>query len=196
VALGDGETVQLAPASRLVARHGDTHRLELAQGEAFFSITHDPARVLSVKAGGFAVSDIGTRFGIKLAEDGVTVAVAEGRVTMRAEGGTSQLVAAGQQLVGRAGTLASLSTIAKQDVGSWRSGRLVYDRTPLRVVVSDLARFSGRRVSVEPAIGERPFSGVLGISDGSRPFQNLADLMAISYKTDGRDVRFVADAAR
>jgi transmembrane sensor len=196
VALGAGEAVDLAPSSRLIARGGDVRRLELADGEAYFSIKHDPSRTLSIKADGLTVSDIGTRFGVSFTQDQVTVAVADGQVTVAAASGQSRQVAAGQRLVGRAGKLMPLSSVAAEDVGSWRSGRLVYDRAPLRIVVADLARFSGKRVSVEPVIGDRTFSGVLGISDGSRPFQNLADLMAISYKTDAGGVRFVAGTAR
>ena len=196
VILDNGQDVDLAPSSRLIARRGDPRTLELAQGEAYFSVTHDPSRTLSIKADGLTVSDIGTKFGVSLTQDQVTVAVADGQVTVAAIGGESRQVVAGQRLVGHAGKLMPLSPVAAEDVGSWRSGRLVYDRTPLRIVVADLARFSGKRVSVDPVIGDRVFSGVLGISDGSRPFQNLADLMAISYKTDANGVRFVAGAAR
>lgn len=194
--LGQGETVQLAPASRLVARAGDPRRLELAAGEAYFAIAHDPNRVMNVKAAGYAVTDIGTRFAVKLAEESITVGVAEGHVSVAPEGGAAQKISAGQQVVGRAGDISDARPVASADVGSWRDGRLIYENAPLRLVAADLSRYSGKKVSVDPAIREREFSGVLSIGDGSKLFENLADLMGISYRMDRDRVRLGAQPAR
>lgn len=196
LALGAGEQVELAPSSRLIAVGGDRTKLLLAGGEAFFTVAHDPDRNLSVGAGGYTVTDIGTRFGINLAADCVTVSVAEGSLVVAQDGGAARQIGAGQRLFGRAGGSLEVSRVASSDVGSWRRGRLVYDRTPLRVVADDLARYSGRKVTVDPLVGERRFSGVLNIGDGSRLVQNLADLMAISYRAEGDGVRLVAGPPR
>lgn len=196
LALGEGESVHLAPASRLVLKGGDPRVLELARGEAYFSVTHDPARTLRIQAGDYAVTDIGTKFGINLAEKSVTVAVAEGHVAVAAAGGSSTRVGAGQRVVGRGGQLEPISAISAGDVSSWRDGRLVYDHTPLRLIADDLARYTGKRVTVDPAISEQQFSGVLSIGDGSRLFDNLSDLMAISYRKHGDQIRLVAGAVR
>ncbi|WP_157216428.1 FecR family protein [Flavisphingomonas formosensis] len=193
IALGNGASVDLAPASRLIARGGDTNRLELAAGDAYFDVAHDPARTLSIKAGDYAVSDIGTRFELNLAADAVTVAVAEGQVSVSPDGGDATQVAAGQQLVALRGAQGSrLATVDARDVGAWRQGRLVYNNTPLTVVAADISRYTGKTVSVDPAIRSRQFSGVLVIGDGSRLLANLADLMAVSYDEKGNRVRIRA----
>jgi transmembrane sensor len=196
LAIGRGEVVELAPASQLIVKNGDPNALELAQGEAFFSVMHDPGRLLNIKAGDFAVSDIGTKFGINLAAGSVTVSVSEGLVNVAPPGGMSQRLGAGEQIIGHAGTLSKVKPIASSDVGSWRSGRLIYNDTPLRIVADDLARYSGKKVIVAPAISEQPFSGVLIIGDGTKLFQNVADLMAISYQANEDSVRFTAGPAR
>lgn len=195
VALGQGIAVELAPSTRLVARGGDATRLELAQGDAYFAVTHDPGRPLSIQAGGYAVSDIGTTFGVNRARHAVTVSVAEGHVSVTAVDGDATRVSAGQQFVGDGGNTARLGPVQPRDVGSWRQGRLVYSNAPLSVVAADISRYSGKDVTVDSAVGNRQFSGVLAIGDGSGLLADLSDLMGIPYHEDGNRVRIGAAAA-
>ncbi|MDB5690466.1 MAG: hypothetical protein JWL91_2342 [Sphingomonas bacterium] len=197
IALGNGASVDLAPSSRLVASAGDTTRLQLARGEAYFDVTHDPARTLLVQAGNYSVTDIGTKFGINLAPEFVTVTVAEGHVSVKPDVGGSTRVAAGQQLLARRNSADErILKVAAADVGSWRRGRLVYNQVPLSAVAADLERYSGKTVTVNPGIRDLQFSGVLTVGDGSRLFDNLSDLMSITYESEGSHVRLVASPAR
>jgi transmembrane sensor len=102
-------------------------------------------------------------------------------------------VSAGEQLIAVHGTPAArVMPVHAADVGSWRRGRLVYNNTPLGIVAADIARYSGKTITVDPAISNRPFSGVLAIGDGSRLLVNLSDLMPISYEEKGNSVRISA----
>jgi transmembrane sensor len=189
IALASGAAIDLAPSSRLVVQGGDTARLQLAEGSAYFDVRHDPNRALSIQAGDYAVSDIGTKFAIDLVEDGVMVGVSEGNVSVApANAGEATRLSAGQRLLARKGTV-SVSPVAARDVGSWRQGRLVYDNAPLSVVAADISRYSGKHVLLDPAVRDRRFSGVLVIGDGSRLLANLSDFMAISYRVEGDSVR-------
>ncbi|WP_404710203.1 FecR family protein [Sphingomonas sp. MMS24-J13] len=197
LALGGGTAVDLAPGTKLIALGGDPAKLRLAQGEAYFAVEHDPNRKLSIQAGDYAVSDIGTKFGVNLAQEMVSVAVSEGNLSVTPGGGTPTRVSAGQQLMaGGADHATRVSTVAVRDVGSWRQGRLVYDNMPLTMVAADLARYSGKSVTVDRAIKDRLFSGVLTIGDGSRLFENVSDLMGVSYEADGHGVRLIPARAR
>lgn len=197
VALGQGMVVDLAPGTRLVALGGDPARLRLAQGEAFFAVDHDPNRRLSIQAGDYAVSDIGTKFGVNLASGAVTVAVSEGNLSVTQGGGAPTRMSAGQQLTGEGGGQpARLVTIAPRDVGSWRQGRLVYTDMPLAMVAADLSRYAGKRVTVDRAIRDRQFSGVLAIGDGAQLVENISDLMGIAHEADGDGVRLIAARTR
>lgn len=197
VALGGGTAVDLAPGTQLIALGGDPARLRLARGEAFFAVDHDPDRKLSIQAGDYAVSDIGTKFGLNLASEAVSVAVSEGNLSVTLKGGVPTRVSAGQQLMaGGSDRATHVTNVATRDVGSWRQGRLVYNNVPLAMVAADLARYSGKSVAVDQAIKDRLFSGVLIVGDGSRLFENVSDLMGVSYEADGHGVRLIAARAR
>ncbi|MBV1692621.1 FecR domain-containing protein [Novosphingobium sp. G106] len=197
LALGSGIAVDLAPASRLVVIGGNATTLELAQGEAVFTVAHDPGRGLAIKAGEYVVGDIGTTFSVNLSAHSVKVGVAEGRLTVAADGGDATAVSAGQQVIApRSGGSVHLSQIAPPDIGSWRQGRLVYSDTPLAVVAADISRYSGKAIEVDPAIGSQSFSGVLTIGDGSKLLASLADIAGLTYEETGNHARLGAGPAR
>jgi transmembrane sensor len=197
IALGAGISVDLAPASRLVVTGGNVAELELAKGEAVFTVAHDPGRKLAIRAGEYVVGDIGTTFGVNLSDQAVKVGVAEGRLTVTPKDGDATTVSSGQQLIApRSGGSLRLSQVAPPDVGSWRQGRLVYSDTPLTVVAADISRYSGKAIEVDPAIGGQSFSGVLAIGDGSKLLANLADIAGLAYEEKGNRARLSAGPAR
>ena len=197
IAIGEGVQVNLAPSSKLIAEGGDPTKLELAEGEAYFAVAHDPSRVLAIKAGNVSVTDIGTTFAMNLAPQTVTVAVAEGHVSVVPNSGEATRLDAGQQLLARRdGQMPRVSKITAGDVGSWRAGRLVYDQVPLSAVAADISRYSGKKISVDPAIADREFSGVLVIGDGSNMLATLAEIMALAYEDQGAGARLYSAASR
>ncbi len=196
-ALGRDGQVQLAPQSRLVLKNADARRLELAQGAAFFSIPHDPARTMTVKAGAYAVQDIGTDFAINLAGDHLVVGVSEGQVAVTPDGTRQAIpVAAGQQLTAGGSGPIRISRVRQDDVGSWRGGRLVYDNAEITGVAADIARFAGKRIVVDPSLSGRRFSGVLTIGDGSKLLQTFQALAPVRVVPEGDHVRLSAAGGR
>lgn len=188
VALVDGSAVTLAPHSRLVAHHGDQAQLALT-GAAYFDVPHRVNRTLSIEAGRYRISDIGTRFAI--AVDGTTmrVAVADGQLTVAAAGLDAPVtVGRGRALLGEDGTV-SLTAIAPDSVGSWRRGQLVYANAPLALVVTDITRYAGEETMVDPAIANLRFSGALKIGKGAQPAKALATIIGLKARHDGAGVR-------
>ena len=190
IALAGGTSVDLAPASQLIVKANDPSTLELARGEAYFSVMHDPRRTLSIRAGNYAVTDIGTKFGLNLSDDMLTVGVSEGHVAVAGDAGQSTRLSAGEQVIAQSdGQSLRRSSIDAKDVGSWRLGRLVYNDAPLSIVAADITRYSGKTVVVDPSLRNKRFSGVLAIGDGSGLLVNLANLMALSYQVEGDRIR-------
>lgn len=186
VALADGSKVVMGPHSQLTisGRHGEQIAL---QGGAYFAIRHDPARTLTIGAGGLEIADIGTRFEIQTNGQAVRVEVSEGQVELRGEAlGTPVELTAGRRILfDPAHKLATVAAVSSRDVGEWREGRLTYDSAPLSLVAADLARYAGVSVMVLPPLAGRRFSGTLSIHDGDTAVRDLAQLMGLELTHRG-----------
>ncbi len=186
VTLAGGTAIDLGPSTQLIAKAGNPNDLRLERGEAYFAVPHDPNRTLAIKAGDYTVSDIGTTFEINRTGDILTVAVADGHVSIANPRATAVQLSAGQQLIADPEKpVQTIGPVARGDIGSWRHGRLIYADTPLPVVAADIARYSGKRVEVDSTLRQRVFSGVLVVEEGPQMLANLADLMAIACVETG-----------
>ena len=189
IVLAEGIAVDLAPGSQLTALEGKSNHLRLDRGEGYFSVRHDPARSLSIVIGGYEIHDIGTEFSIRIGAGNVSVSVAAGQVAVDADHLPPARLAAGQLLNGRYdGTGGRIVAVRREDVGSWRNGRLVYADASLPDVVADLARFTNASVTIDPELRGKTFSGVLIIGDGSRAFQDLAEILGTGISRKGRAI--------
>ena len=190
IALTDGSKVVLAPYSRMTVsgRHHD----ELAiTGGAYFDVRHDPDRSLAIRAGGLEIGDIGTRFDVQTNQAAVRVEVSEGRVEVHGAALEQpiELAAGRRMLFDPDHHLASVASVAENDVGAWRQGRLSYQASPLSLVASDLGRYAGVTVSLTPALAGRRFSGTLSIRNGNSAVRDLAQLMGLQLSRDAGGYR-------
>ena len=77
----DGSTITMNTRSRMrvrLTRHA--REIELLEGEALFSVAHDPSRPFRVHVGHTVVEAVGTEFSVYRGEHGTKVSVVEGRV--------------------------------------------------------------------------------------------------------------------
>lgn len=197
VALASGAHVTLSPSSRIIVHGKDAARVELAAGEAYFAVRHDPARVLTIDAGGYRISDIGTRFSVNLSGGAFRVGVAEGSLSVSSDQAEGKVrLRAGQQLTTRADRSLALAPVAPGDIGSWRDGRLSYSDAPLALVAADISRYSGKRILIDPSLETRHFSGTLVIGDGSKLASDLATIMGLSVHKRAGGALQLGGAAR
>jgi transmembrane sensor len=162
VPTGDGGTVALNGATRLILDRNDPRYAELAAGEATFTVPHDAARPFVVAAGAHRVQDAGTTFNLVSDHDRFSVEVIEGAV-LYDPGGAAVPLAAGQTL--RADQ-AGHAVIGRQDPGTmagWRRGQLSYTGAPLETVASDLSRSVGAEVTLDRDIRALPFTGSIRV---------------------------------
>ena len=194
VTLRDGSTLQMDGRTSMTVSDSDTRQVELTSGAVLFSVKHDPARPFVVRSDGYRIRDIGTRFEVASSNGRLSVAVAEGEVAVSditASG--SQPVKAGQRAdISAKGAPVQLRQINPSGVASWRSGRLVYDNAPLFVVAADISRYAPTAVTVDPAIANRKFSGVLTIGDGTHLVESLSRFVDIDTERSGSGIRLVA----
>lgn len=163
VTLADGSRMTLDAGSRVrVSPPGDTRRVALLDGRAFFKVAKDPAHPFIVSAGNNSVTALGTAFSVETAPARLSVALVEGtvRVATPADHRTTVLHA-GNMLVMDTTGVHVLPGKAAADA-SWLHGELTFDEMPLAQVVAEMNRYSRRRIVLsDPALGDTKFSGVL-----------------------------------
>ncbi len=189
VTLADGSRMQIDRGSRVTVSGARSPVIEIAQGAASFAVRHDPSRVLTVRAGGYEVRDIGTRFDVVSAHGRVAVTVAQGMVGVTPIGGASAdmtTLHAGQALdITPATQIAERRSIDPARVADWADGRLEYDGAPLALVAADISRYADRPLMVDPSAADLRFSGVLTIGDGSRLVDQLRAVLPIRARAVG-----------
>ena len=173
---GERQVVELAPGTQVTLNGGTRMTFDrrnprfaaLDGGEALFHVRHDAAKPFRLTVGDRIVEDAGTIFNVVHADGEVRVAVAEGKVIYDA-GRKAAPLDAGQQMVERGGQR-RVTAVAPQVVGIWAHGSLAYASAPLSQVAADLSRALGVRITVAPAIADRPFSGAINL-EGNDPGQ-------------------------
>jgi transmembrane sensor len=163
ITLPDGSQLSLDSATRVQVTLYRSHRdTRLLQGQALFSVAHDSRRPFHVLAGTRRVTVLGTRFSVRQVGRSYQVAVAEGRVQVRqyASDADAQrdsaplqqaILLAGQQVGSQNRLLGSITPQAAAAVAAWRSGRLVFDNTPLSEVIAEFNRYGDSQLQLGDA---------------------------------------------
>lgn len=196
VRLVDGSRVTLGGNTRLRAvLETNGRHIELSRGEAYFAVAKDRTRPFTVRAGETTVTAVGTEFNVRRREDQVDVTMVEGKVFVQPQQvsvrpqavqhhfAPSIPVSAGEKaVVGE--TDVSLAHVDDASASAaWRSGRLVFDREPLKDVIQDVNRYSGKPIEVLDAeIGALMFTGT--VLDGNvegwlSSIESIFDLQAV-----------------
>jgi transmembrane sensor len=147
--LDDGTLVEFnrGAAVRVAFTPGE-RRVQLAHGEALFTVARNPARPFVVEAGGVTVRAIGTAFSVRLGPAGVDVLVTEGRVQVERAAAplpAAPPVAAGHRVVvpfaGEAP--AAIAAVTPEEIDQallWQPRLLEFVSTPLAEVAAEFNR--------------------------------------------------------
>jgi ferric-dicitrate binding protein FerR (iron transport regulator) len=155
VHLADGTRVVLAPQSQLTvsADFGTKTRTVSLLGEAYFDITQSAGHPFLVHTGRVSTRVLGTTFDIRhyRGDTSVQIAVQSGKVVVQGRGAPFTL---------SSGKMACVtdSTIVVKTVGDsdryadWTTGRLVFDETPLPMMLTALGRWYGYEFRVNDSV--------------------------------------------
>lgn len=169
VALPDGSTAALGPASAIAVAYGQgTRTVRLLAGVAHFTVAPAAAgepRPFVVEAAGGTARALGTAFVVQRLPSEVEVAVAEHTVEVAlatADGHRSTVVVAPGQSVRYSGqAMGAVRAISVERATAWQRGRLVFDDVPLDEVVAALNRYRhGRILIADAGLASRKVSGV------------------------------------
>jgi transmembrane sensor len=144
--LGSGTTLQMAFA------HGERD-LELGRGEAFFDVAHDAARPFVVRANGYRVIAVGTRFDVRRDAGRLRVVVTRGLVRLQSAHDPARppaMLPAGSiaTVAGDDVAISRVSVDEAREALSWRSGFVVFHRTPLAEAVREFNRYNTRQIVI------------------------------------------------
>lgn len=189
VTLADGSHVWLNAGTRLDVRLERTaRRVELADGEAVFDVTHDPARPFVISTGQREVRVVGTEFNLRQREGDFDLTVRRGVVEVRPAGAAAKpvRVAAGYRMSAHRDARPVLVQTTPDHAFAWTRGQLVYEAAPLSNVAADLSRSLGTPVRVADAkTGELRFSGVLVLDGRDAVLRRLEGFAPVRAEPSG-----------
>ncbi|CAM3748233.1 Protein FecR [Pseudomonas reidholzensis] len=189
VELADGSRVELNTHSAIDVDFSEGRRtVRLIRGEAWFAVHKDPNRPFIVSVPFGQVKVTGTRFNVRLQAQQATVSLLEGRVELSGAGQVAVLEP-GQQSRLLADGLTPPDAFDAQTVDAWRQGQLVFYRTPLKAVISELERYHPGYIFIRnPALAELPVSGVFSTRERGAALRALHDTLGVEVQEIGLGV--------
>lgn len=193
VALADGSRLTLGSGTTLRVRLTDQARdVTLVDGEASFDVAHQEDRPFVVAVGVREVRVLGTEFNILNHDGRLAVSVRRGLVAVSGGQEGPVRLARGQQLVQAPGTAARMREVAPDTAFAWKSGKLIYDRTPLTEVAADLNRYVATPIRVDPSAASVTVSGVLLVDEEAAMVRRLELFAPIVAEASAREVTLKA----
>lgn len=197
--LPDGSGVELGARSAVkIDFKGPQRRIELGEGQAFFTVKHDKERPFVVIAGDLQVVAVGTAFDVLRSGHRVTVTVQEGIVDVSAghSGGAQRELALSQPLRVPQGsqvvydaTQGDTPTLRSIDVAAataWREGRLEYVAEPLTSVVANLNRYASHPIRVEgDGLDSLRYTGTIEVRSIDEWLRALPHVFPVNVSFDG-----------
>jgi transmembrane sensor len=151
IVLADGSRIELNTDTVLRIRDSGTRQIaSLDRGEAYFQITHNPARNFVVLAGEHRVIDLGTKFLVRSEPNRLEVALIEGRVRFDGRAARSILLKSGDVVVVSGKSIATTrkqSQALASELG-WRRGVLVFRHTTLADAAAEFNRYNREKLVV------------------------------------------------
>lgn len=187
VTLGDGSKVTLNTASEILVTLAPRHRMiRLVRGQALFEVAHDAARPFVVAASDRQVTALGTVFEVRLDPDRMEVILIKGKVAVdqRARGQSRAILQPGQSLVVARGIAQPIASIDVNSKLQWRDGFVEFADEPLAQVVSEINRYSDRRIVLQDKeLAAQRISGVFRTGDPDRFVAILGELVPIEAQS-------------
>ncbi len=196
IQLEDGSVVILGAASRVLVAEfsGDTRRVILEQGEALFDVAHNKEKPFWVTSGDTTVKVLGTKFTVNSTVDYVSVALLDGKVTVRQiteaslipfleEEAVVTLLPA-QSVTVTDGFLNKPKTQNIDQMATWVDGKRSYFDAPLSLVVADINRYLREPVHLDSTeIGNLPVTLVFGFNQIDSVLQSLPQILPVTVST-------------
>lgn len=192
VTLADGTKVWLNAESSLrfpIAFTDKDREVELT-GEAYFEVKADKDKPFLVKAGQTETRVLGTHFNIMAYSDegAVKTTLLEGAVSMGL-GMHSALLQPGEQGQYDEGKgIIATRAVNTRAVVAWKDGYYFFDRTPVKSVMRQIARWYDVAIVYQGAAPEDEIVGKLPRTADVREVLHIMELIGIHFKIEGKTI--------
>ncbi len=192
LALTDGTRVVLDANSVLdVAFAGPRRDVRLLNGHAFFDVAHDVARPFTVRAAGRVVTALGTQFDVRLSSGALRVVLAEGRVSVGAEGSKAPSVTLtpGQAFAAQDGAAGQVATADVDGALAWKQGVVAFHDQPLSEAIALLNRETRAQIVIkDPKVAALRITGVFRTGDIRRFGRSVSQVLPVRMVARGADL--------
>lgn len=186
ITLSDGTVVWLNAESKIVVSnlYNKTERRISLYGEAFFDVVKNKNKPFIVEtASGIKVKVLGTTFNVKsyAAEKNVETTLVTGKVVLYDQQETkplTTLMPKQKATFSKAEKELSVANVTTDDITSWKSGRLIFEQTPLDEFALNIERWYGIKVIISSnSIRDNSFSGEL---DKNNSIDDIIKILEVS----------------
>ncbi len=151
---GDHKTIKLPDGSIAILNSGsqleypktfnDTIRAVTLTGEAFFDVKKDSSKPFIVTTETLKIKVLGTSFNIKSypKDENIETTLVSGKVEVHEQKNKAPvtLLPSQRAIFNKTQNKIEVDQVDSQKIVAWRQGKLIFDKTPLKDVVSDLSR--------------------------------------------------------
>jgi transmembrane sensor len=194
--------------------------LRLTRGEAYFKVSKDAVRPFIVRAGNALVRAVGTAFNVRMSADRTVVAVTDGKVEVTSDANpvidtgkstrqpakttvkrhSVQTFLAARVSAGEAVSYANdagLQELPASDASlatTWLSGRRQYRDEPLRYVLADIDRYTGKHIEIAAGpTGDLKFTGTLDLDNAAAWIKGLSVALPVKV-AESKEGRLLIEA--
>lgn len=151
-------------------------------GEAHFDVAENRSQPFVVHVGNLKVKVLGTHFNVKAypAEELVTTTLEQGRVKVYGDKIAMTLLPDEQAVYNRISGKMTKRSVDSGNYNQWMKGKLLFDQTPLKVIIADLQRRYNVSIKATPAVDlSRRFTMAFRADEG------VGDVMRVLEKISG-----------
>jgi len=198
--LNDGTSLFLDTDTHASIEYYDHKRLvRLNQGQIALHVTKDPQRPLFVDVHNVQVRVTGTRFEVRcVANEEVRVSVEEGSVDISYtdnpyEGRIklSSLHATDRVTITPQGIEKETIKLSNGSISPWKNGRLLFEHTPLKEVLSEFERYGAKSVTLSPKLASIPISGTFEVKQFAGFIEHLPKALPLNVLHQGGEIYLV-----
>lgn len=152
-------------------------------GEAHFDVAENSSQPFVVHVGNLKVKVLGTHFNVKAypAEELVTTTLEQGKVKVYGDKIAMTLLPDEQAVYNRISGKMTKRSVDSGNYNQWMKGKLLFDQTPLKVIIADLQRRYDVSIKTTPAVDlSRRFTMAFRADEG------VGDVMRVLEKISGK----------